>query len=149
MVLYSRSDKRPFLALTRDTRPKDRCSSASRCTADSVGGCEDNLLLVVEDVLRGYSRYTVLDRLVASLDLLRLLVPASVLPKAGRHPPETRGRLQDLFRFLDCSGCLRGSSIWGFCLAPLLEGLGGRQGSRVSNPMTSCQSLLSADSRAE
>ena len=58
-VSYNKSDMRPLLALTLDTRPKDLCSSASLWTAASVGGLEDDLALVtVEWDLGGYSLYS-------------------------------------------------------------------------------------------
>ena len=92
-----------------------------------------------------------LDQSVRSLDLLRLLVlvAAFVLLKAGRCPPETGGRLQDLFRFLAPSGFVRGTFPRGFLLALLKAGLGGRGGIHVSNPMSGSHSLFSAHSRVE
>ena len=114
------------------------------------GGHEDDLLLlVVEEVLGGYSLQMVLDRSVWSLDLLRLLVlvAAFVLLKAGRCPPETGGRLQDLFRFLALAVFVRGTTA--ILLARLCAGLLGRGESFVSKPMRSSHSLFSARSRVE
>ena len=51
--------------------------------------------------------------------------------------------------FRDRSDSLADLSILGFLLACLTGGLGGRRGSRDSNPMTDYQSRLSALSRAE